>query len=105
MKYLDELKEAVCKELERYAKSGEVTVNNLDRIHKLTDIVKNIDKIEMLEGGAYKDDDTSHGQRRSVKRDGAAKEKMLDRLGEMMEDADPNEREALKRAMREIERA
>lgn len=34
-----------------------------------------------------------------------AKDHMMVKLGEMMEGADPNEREALKKAMREIERA
>lgn len=130
MKYLEELREATCKELERFAKNGEITANNLDKIHKLTDIIKNIDKIEMLEDDGYSEDwmgegrmyGTSYarGRRGNVKRDsmgrysrgadtdyprGDAKEHMLDKLGEMMENADPNEREALKRAMREIERA
>lgn len=129
MKYLEDLREAVCKELERFAKSGEITVNNLDKIHKLTDTLKNIDKIEALEDGGYSEDwmgegrmyGTSYarGRRGNAKRDsmgrysrdeadysrGDAKEHMLDKLGEMMESADPNEREALKRAMREIERA
>lgn len=128
MKYLEDLREAVCKEIERFAKSGEITVNNLDKIHKLTDTLKNIDKIEMLEDDGYSEDyvgegriyGTSYrGRRGNVKRDsmgrysrderdysrGDAKEHMLDKLGEMMEGADPNEREALKRAMREIERA
>lgn len=130
MKYLEDLRESTCKELERFAKSGEITASNLDKIHKLTDIIKNIDKIEMLEDDGYSEDwmgegrmyGTSYarGRRGNVKRDsmgrysrdergdysrGDAKEHMLDKLGEMMEGADPNEREALKRAMREIERA
>lgn len=128
MKYLEDLKEAVCKELERFAKNGDITVNNLDKIHKLTDIVKNIDKIEMLEDDGYSEDWTgegriygtsyARGRRGNVKRDSMgrysrddreyskdeAKEHILDKLGEMMSGADPNEREALKRAMREIER-
>lgn len=128
MKYLDELREVACKELERFAKSGEITSTNLDKIHRLTDIVKNLDKIEMLEDSGYSEDwlgegkiyGTSYrGRRGNVKRDSMGrysrddhdysredvKERMLDKLGEMMGDADPNEREALKRAMREIERA
>lgn len=129
MRYLEDLREATCKELERFAKGGEITSNNLDKIQKLTDIVKNIDKIEMLEDGGYSEDwmgegrmyGTSYarGRRGNVKRDSMgrysrddadysrsdAKEHMLDKLGEMMDGADPNEREALKRAMREIERA
>lgn len=128
MKYLEDLRESTCKELERFAKSGEITASNLDKIHKLTDIIKNIDKIEMLEDDGYSEDwmgrgelyGTSYrGRRGNVKRDSMgrysrddrdysgedAKEHILDKLGEMMGDADPNEREALKRAMREIERA
>ena len=34
-----------------------------------------------------------------------AKEQLLDKIGEMMENADPKEREALKECMRAIERA
>lgn len=127
MKYLEELRDAVCKELERFAKSGEITSTNLDKIHKLTDTMKNLDKIEMLEGDGYSEDWTGRGElygtsyrgrRGNVKRDSMgrysrdgdyskdeAKDHILSKLGEMMEGADPNEREALKRAMREIERA
>jgi hypothetical protein len=36
---------------------------------------------------------------------GDAKDHMMNKLGSMMEDADPNEREILKDAMRKIERA
>lgn len=128
MKYLEELREAACKELERFAKNGEITSTNLDKIHKLTDTIKNLDKIEMLEEDGYSEDwagrgelfGTSYrGRRGNVKRDDMgrysrdergyskdeAKDHLLSKLGEMMEGADPNEREALKRAMREIERA
>ena len=34
-----------------------------------------------------------------------AKDHMMNKLGAMMEDADPNEREILKKCMRELERA
>lgn len=124
MKYIEDLKEAVCKELERFAKSGEITSSNLDRIHKLSDTLKNLEKIEMLENG-YSEDwmgkgeiyGTSYGRRKrdslgryskGDERDysrGDAKEHMLDKIGEMMENADPKEREALKECMRAIERA
>lgn len=123
MRHLEDLKEAACKELERFAKSGEITASNLDKIHKLTDIVKNIDKIDALEesgysadwiaGGKMNDGTSSYARRAYPHRDSmgrysresSAKDTMLKRLGEMMEDADPNEREALKKAMREIEMA
>lgn len=129
MRYIEELREALNKELERFAKGGEITANNLDKIHKLTDTIKNLDKIEMLEQDNYSEDwmgegkiyGTSYarGRHGNVKRDSMgryskderdysreeAKEHMLDKLGEMMRNADPNEREALKECMREIERA
>ena len=49
MKHLEKLKEALCEELDKFAKSGDITVNSLEKIHKLTDTIKNIDKIMMFE--------------------------------------------------------
>ena len=49
MKHLEKLKEALCEELDKFAKSGDITVNSLEKIHKLTDTIQNIDKIMMLE--------------------------------------------------------
>lgn len=37
-------------ELRDYSARGNLTIETLDHIHKLTDTLKNIDKIEMLEG-------------------------------------------------------
>lgn len=131
MKHLEKLKDALCEELDKFAKSGDITVNSLEKIHKLTDTIKNIDKIMALEesegysetrggrGGSYMhgssyDDDMMYSERRgrNAKRDSMgrysrddAKDAMMNRLGEMMEDADPKEREALKECMRAIERA
>lgn len=56
MKYLEELKEMLCKELEEIAQKGELSAGSLDTVHKLTDTIKNIDKIEMLEEGEYSED-------------------------------------------------
>lgn len=44
-----ELKEMLCKELEEYSRKGKMSAGDLETIHKLTDTIKNIDKIEMLE--------------------------------------------------------
>lgn len=157
MKHLEKLKEALCEELDKFAKSGDVTVNSLEKIHKLTDTIKNIDKISMFEeseegysearggrgrgrssyeGGSSYDDDMMYSERRgrgrNAKRDSMgrysseggsyeggssyrggssyeggysqAKDDMMSMLGEMMEDASPKEREALKKCMRELER-
>lgn len=57
MKYLHDLKEMLCEELEEYADKGGLSAGSLDVIHKLTDTVKNIDKILMLE--EYEEDDES----------------------------------------------
>lgn len=158
MKHLEDLKEVVKRELEKFAKQGDISVNTLDKIHKLSDLYKNLCKIEMLEaeaggeysearggrgngrssyamGGSSYDDDMMYSERRgrgrNAKRDSMgryssdggsyeggsyrggssyddgysrAKDDMMMMLGEMMEDASPKEREALKKCMRELER-
>ena len=64
MHYMEDLKDLLCAELEDYAekgkKSGKMSMGDLDSIHKLTDTVKNIMKIDILkeetgysEYGAY----------------------------------------------------
>lgn len=140
MKYIEELKEAIKRELEKFAKQGDVSVTTLEKIHKLSDTYKNLCKIEMLEeesggyseargrtymrGSSYDDDmmySERRGRGRNAKRDSMgryssdsgydggysrhdAKDWMMSQLGEMMEDADPKEREALKECMRALER-
>ena len=53
MHYMETLKDLLCAELEDYAekgkKSGKMSMGDLESIHKLTDTVKNILKIDMLE--------------------------------------------------------
>ena len=148
MEYIEKIKKMLCKELDEYAMKQKLTGGDLDMIWKLTDTVKNLDKIEMLEDGNSYDgysemreypymDGSSYARSRGryAKRDsmgryssesgssyddyseessyrggrgysrGDAKDHMMNKLGSMMEDADPNEREILKDAMRKIERA
>ena len=136
MKTLYDLKDMLCAELDEIGKKGEMSAGDLETVHKLTDTIKNIDKIQMLEDGdGYSGDwmgegrmygnSYARGRRGNVKRDSMgrysrdtergirdgdysredAKEQMLDKIGEMMENADPKEREALKECMRAIERA
>ena len=160
MKHLEELKEVVKRELEKFGKQGDISVSSLDKIHKLSDLYKNLCKIEMLEeeseggysearggrgrgrssyemGGISYDDDMMYSERRgrgrNARRDsmgrysseggsyeggsyrgGSSYERgysrdeavdaMMMQLGEMMEDADPKQREVLKKCMRELER-
>ena len=142
MKHLEELKEVVKRELEKFGKQGDISVSNLDKIHKLSDLYKNLCKIEMLEeeGGyseGYMDDGMMNGNsyargRRYAKRDSMgrysrdggysedddyserrmgrgysrdeATDHLMRQLGNMVEDADPKQRETLKKWMRELER-
>ena len=170
MEYIEKIKKMLCKELDEYAMKQKLTGGDLDMIWKLTDTVKNLDKIEMLEedsegysearggrgrgrsyymGGSSYDDDMMYSERRgrgrNAKRDSMgryssddgmsyddyseessyrsgssyerggqggrgysredAKDHLMDKLGEAMRSADPNEREILKDAMRKIEKA
>ena len=45
------IKEILCKELKQYEARTKLNLADLDAVHKLTDTIKNIGKIEMLEDG------------------------------------------------------
>ena len=69
MDYMHDLKDLLCAELEDYAekgkKSGKMSMGDLESIHKLTDTVKNILKIDMLEEeGGYSEDGHYMGEGR-----------------------------------------
>lgn len=49
MKAMHDLKKMLCKELDKIADQGELTAGSLETAHKLTDTIKNIDKIMRLE--------------------------------------------------------
>ena len=49
MEYIEKIKKMLCKELDEYAMKGKISGSDLDMIWKLTDTVKNLDKISMLE--------------------------------------------------------
>lgn len=54
MKDMHKLKDLLRKELEEYYNRDKLTMSDLEILNKLTDTIKNIDKIEMLEdGGEY----------------------------------------------------
>ncbi len=182
LKYMDEGKQTLEREIDKILKTGDISVSTLEKLHKLTDTYKNLCKIYMLSeeeeqgggsserrggsssyrGGSSYDDDMMSSERRgrgrnarrdsmgryaseggsyyeedggsSYERGGQgggrgqggrggqgggrggssyeggysrndAKDWMMSQLGEMMEDADPKEREALKKCMRAIEEA
>ncbi|WP_196032955.1 hypothetical protein [Flavonifractor plautii] len=131
MKALYELKEKFEMELEELARKGELGAGDLELAHKLTDTIKNIDKICALEeDGGYSGDSYSRGSsyrrrhyvrghysrdgysndRGGYSRDGGysrhdAVEAMMEQARDMMESAtNGREREAIRRFMTELER-
>jgi hypothetical protein len=58
------IKEFLMKELESIDKRGQLSMSDLDKVHKMTDTIKNIDKIEMLEDGGYSEDGRYMGEGR-----------------------------------------
>lgn len=61
MQTMHDLKEILCRELDeiRRKSNGSISMSDLDKMHKLTDTIKNIDKIAMLE-----DDEEGYSERR-----------------------------------------
>lgn len=134
MEYMYELKEKLCDELEEIAKKGELGAGDLEIVHKLTDTIKNLDKIEMLEDGGYSqagdweaDMRGTYGRGSSYrgrKRDSMgrysregrggrggysrndAKEAMMEQMEMLMDQAgSEREREAIRRCMGQLENA
>ena len=150
MEYIEKIKKMLCKELDEYAMKGKLTMSDLQPVHLMTDIIKNLDKIEMLEddggysearggmrgrsymGGSSYDDDMMYSERRgrgrNARRDSMGryssdmddysearmdrrysrddvKDHLMHKLGEMMTDASPEQREVLEEAMHKIKRA
>lgn len=44
------VRERLCREFDEIAAKPDMSIGDLEMLHKLTDTIKNIDKIEMLEG-------------------------------------------------------
>ena len=134
MEYMYELKEKLCKELDEIARKPEMGAGDLEIIHKLTDTIKNLDKIGMLEDGYSQAGDweiegraynrgNSYARRKRdsmgrYSRDGRAmryrddrmysraeaKEDIMDQIEDMMGDANEKEKAILRRAMTELEK-
>lgn len=61
-KAMYELRNMLCDELDELARKGNLGAGDLEIAHKLTDTIKNIDKIEMMEDDGYsRDGDYSRG--------------------------------------------
>lgn len=122
MKAMRDLREMLCKELDEIAAKREMNAGDLETIHKLTDTIKNIDKIEMLEDEGYSNDGEwradmrgSYGRNDYTRRgehyvhghysrdDG--RESMMRRMEDIMRDATGEQREIIRRAMDELRNA
>lgn len=51
MKYAEKIKKKLCKEIDEIGERNDLRASDIEMLYKMTDIVKNIDKIEMLEEG------------------------------------------------------
>lgn len=135
MEYMHDLKDKLCKELEEIARKPEMSAGDLEAVHKLTDTIKNLDKIEMLEDGGYSRDGdwemegrgsyergaSYRGRKRDsmgrYSRDGRygpttrmysradVRDGMMAQLEEMMDHASEQERAILRQAMDKLEKA
>lgn len=134
MEYMYELKDKLCKELDEIARKGELGAGDLEIIHKLTDTIKNLGKIEMLEDdgysqagdweadmrGTYGRGSSYRGRKRDsmgrYSREGRggrggysrhdAKEAMMEQMEMLMDQAgSEREREAIRRCMGQLENA
>ena len=139
MEKLYDLKDKLCEELEEFARKQEMGAGDLEVIHKLTDTIKNIDKICMLEeGDGYSEavDGGDYGRGSSYanrgkhyirghysrdggmngystrRRDGRGRYSREDGRSEMMEhlemamdSATEQDRDTIKRFMRQLENA
>ena len=132
--YMHELKDKLCEELEEIARKPEMSAGDLEAAHKLTDTIKNIDKIEMLEEddgysrdgdwemegrGSYNRGSSYRGRKRDsmgrYSRTGrmypdrvysrdSAKDRMMEQMEDMMGGANEREKEILRRAMDQLEK-
>jgi len=131
MDKLYDLKDKLCEELEEIARKPDMGPGDLELIHKLTDTIKNIGKIEMLEEeGGYSQEDGQDGGGygrgvsyargrggynrggRNTRRDSRGRYSRDDGRSEMMEhlemaldSASDQDRETIKRFMRQLENA
>lgn len=124
MKALYDLKDKLCAELDEIAAKPNMSTGDLETVHKLTDTIKNIDKIMKLEdesgysraggwetrgtyGYPYDERGSSymrrgeHYVRGHYSRDDA-RQHMITELQEMLRTADGQYREVIQRALDEI---
>lgn len=118
-KSLHELKEMLCEELDEIAAKKEMNAGDLETLQKLTDTIKNIDKIVMLEdeggysqagdweargkymmgGDTWRDGGRHRRDGRGRYSYGDGKREICEQLEEMLDNATDKEREAIRRCI------
>lgn len=122
-KALHELKELLCEELDEIAAKKEMNAGDLETLQKLTDTIKNIDKIMILEedggysqagdyevrgkymmgGETYRDGGMSGRRQRRDSRERYSyddgKHEIVEQLEVMLDNASDKEREAIRRCI------
>lgn len=130
---MEELRDMLCEELDKIAMKGELTAGSLETIDKLSHSIKSIDTIMAMEdysndGGSYNSYREGNGRRSYAQRRDSrgrysrarggqgggrssrgysmdeGKEEVMEQLEEMMEEAqDTKTRQAIKKAIRELD--
>lgn len=123
MKYIEDLKEMLCDELDKIASKGELTAGSLDTVQKLTHSLKSVETIMAMEGYGDSYDDMSYergynrgGSRRNGRRDSMGRytrgrsrrmysgDDIEGRIEELMNEVDePKVRQALQKALEKME--
>ena len=125
--YLHEVRDMLCDELEKISEDGKLSAGTLDLVDKLTHSIKSIDTIIAMDSyGEYSEEGSSYARRKRDSmgrysregrvgysyRDGRrmysredSKEHMLMELHELMGDATGEAKEAIKKAIKQIENA
>lgn len=126
MRYMEELKEMLCDELDKIASKGELTAGSLDTVQKLTHSLKSIETIMAMEGYGDSYDDMSYergynrgGSRRNGRRDSMGRytrenrgrsrrmysgDDIEGKIEELMNEVDePKVRQALQKALEHME--
>ena len=102
---LRDLKEKFNEELGKIARKSDLSAGDVETVFKLTNIIKNIDKICMSEDNGYSGDrNYSYTGTKRYSRDGS-RENMLSKLEEMIHNADSDRMKmAIRKCINEIER-
>lgn len=118
MRSMRQLRDKLCEELDEIATKREMGAGDLEIVHKLTDTIKNIDKILMLEESGYSGDDdgmseaydrrSSYAGRHYVRGHysrAEASDRVREELRRMMRDTDDDKtRDALRRCVAEMDK-